>query len=478
MGVNYRAKVRKIVDYINTNLIAEHPTDIYCESSTYELIEEGKEHRLIPVTTTLLVLNSIMGNNTLIEGDIGKGKTRLACVIGSLLYQIPIEVFDWRRVVGSPGATVNDIYATHDIAELNKGRDVAFLYLPFLMPFLVIDELNRFSELEQNRIREGVANDVWNYANHSWKIIKQIVVSAINPEVYGGTFTLNENLLDNYSIVLWPPEYVELEDAQIVENADRRIKEMLGLEEKVLEFFKFYKENKNDHEKICRKIKELQEITYEAYEKRGLPLIHNGELEKIKEQIESLEFDPEAKLFFYSLLAEANYSHYYGRNRFEDPKSNSSHDKEYLSTKIKIGFAGRFMKDWENTSKMIAWYLGKDKVDIEDVKAGFIFSSPRRIFPEEEFYQKVLNSGRSLPLRHALAKELVKIAYQNYTDFSDQGNPSFNYIRKVINKFVGKEVVTKEDLKEARDMLKHADHPLAMLVLESMIRNYLKHQRK
>ena len=34
------------------------------------------------------------------------------------------------------------------------GKDVAFMYLPFYAPFLIIDELNRFSELEQKFERE------------------------------------------------------------------------------------------------------------------------------------------------------------------------------------------------------------------------------------------------------------------------------------------------------------------------------------
>ena len=477
MGTNHRSKIKDIIRYVNNNLIAEEKRDIYCRGS-YDKIDELGKKNIVPVTTTLLLLNSIVGNNTLIEGDVGKGKTRLASVVGSLLYQVPIEVFDWRRVVGSPGATINDIYATHDIAELNKGKDVAFLYLPFYMPILVIDELNRFSELEQNRIREGVANNVWNYANHSWKIEKQHVISAINPEVYGGTFTLNENLLDNYSTVLWPPEYSLLKDRKIVENADNKIKEMLGLEEEVLKFFRFYEENKNSPKKIFKKIKELQEITYERYKEKNIPLIYNGELEEVKREIESLEFTPEAMLFFYSVLAEANYSHKYGRNRFEDPTSDSSHDKRYLSTKIKMGFAGRFMKDWEDVSKMIAWYLEKDKVDVEDVKAGFIFSSPRRVSPEEEFYQQILNSQRDLPLRHAISKALVEIAYNNYTDFSNPNNPSFNYIRKAINILSGKEKITKGELNKIDNILKNTDHPLALEVKEAMYNYYLEQEYK
>ncbi|MCX6710234.1 MAG: hypothetical protein NTV63_04785 [Candidatus Woesearchaeota archaeon] len=481
---NYQQQIRDMVSYINQHFIAEAPKDIYLNESQEgigghtkgallkEAIESAKSKKpisenILPITTTMLALNSCIGNNTLISGDVGTGKTRLASVIGSMVYQIPVEIFDWRKIVGSPGATVNDIYATHDIAELNKGIDMAFLYLPFHMPYLIIDELNRFSELEQNRIREGVANDVWNYANHSWKIDKQVVVSAMNPDVYGGTFSLNENLVDNYSILLWPPTYNPIAHQHLVEHADEKIKEGLGLEDKVGEFFEFYKSHKNDAKAIKDKISDLQQATVQEYERRKIPIIKNGFVSEIKKEISEIRFADEPLLFFYSTLSEISQSTKFGENRFEDPRSDDEHDKRYLSTKVLRGLAGRFMKDWEMMSKGLAWYLGRDRVTVEDVKTAFVFTSAARINPEERFKQKVWNSQRSLPIRHAIAKQVIDDSFKNYTDYTS-ADKSFEHVRKAILMITENEL-NAETISEARKDLEMSDHPVARTIEEALL---------
>ncbi|MBI4143651.1 hypothetical protein HY486_00190, partial [Candidatus Woesearchaeota archaeon] len=111
--MGYRSRIEALAKYINRNFIAEASTDIYCENPPIDLIlatKESERKRLCPVTTTMLLLNTLLGNNTLIEGGSGTGKTVLSSVVGSMLYQLPIEVFTWKKIIGSPGATVNEIY--------------------------------------------------------------------------------------------------------------------------------------------------------------------------------------------------------------------------------------------------------------------------------------------------------------------------------------------------------------------------------
>lgn len=459
-----RERVKESIDYINRFFIAE------VFRSLYPSQQKGD----VTVTTTMTVLNSLLNKNTLIEGCPGSGKTLLASVVGSMLYQIPIEIFQQRKIIGSQGASINDIYATHDIAELQKGIDKAFLYLPLFLPLLPVDEANRFSEIEQNRIREGISNDIWNYANHSWKIKDQIVIATINPEVYGGTSPLNENLLDNFSIVLWSPEYNEIAHQNLILRAEENIKEKLGLEDYVYNFIKFYEYNKNNPNDIQKKIKDLQDETKGIYDKRNIPFINYNGHNQIREEILSMKFDPEARLFFHSLTAEINYSNKYGRNRLEDPTSDSNHDKKYLSTKVRQGLRGRFFKDLDDTAKAIAWYLGKSKVGVEDVKAAFTYTAPRRIIPEEDFYQEILNKERKLPIRHEMAKVLAEMAYMNYADFAKPENQSFNVIRTALETIESQRKTndttnnTKETTEKIEQILKKTDHPLAKKLLEGL----------
>lgn len=184
--MSIREKIREMIKFITSNFVAEVPRNIY-DPEEFVSRRDAASGKYLPVTTTMVLLNACLGNNTLIEGGCGTSKTQLASVAGSLLFGVPYELYERRRVIGTEEASINDIYATHDLAELNAGRDVAYLYLPFYLPLLVVDELNRFSPLGQNLIREGIATGNWNYGNHSWLVEDQIVVSAINPESYGGT---------------------------------------------------------------------------------------------------------------------------------------------------------------------------------------------------------------------------------------------------------------------------------------------------
>ncbi|MBT6519695.1 hypothetical protein HOK51_07635 [Candidatus Woesearchaeota archaeon] len=477
---DYRAELRKIVKYVNQNFIAEVPRNLYDpELGITELVDgsgrikEQDFEKYVPITTTLTLLNSCLGNNTLIEGPSGTGKTRLASVIGSILFQMPYELFERRRIVGTPGATINEIYATHDLAELNRGNDVAFMYLPFFAPFLIVDELNRYSELEQNRLREGIATGVWNYANHSWKVDKQVVVSAINPLDYGGTFILNENLLDNYAIVLEPAYYNALFHEDLIIGAEHNIKNSLGLESGVDDLMEFYATHKNNPKDIKEKIQALQDKTVTTFNNRGIPFINNGHLDNIKNQINEMEFDLEGTLFFHCVMSEMTHSNKYGRLRVEDPPTDDSHDKEYLVAKMKEGLAGRFLKDWNQVSKAIAWYFGNDKVQTEDMKAAFIYTANKRIKPDIDFAQLCFNSPRKIPPNFKVAKELVAHAWTNYSDFKKAENEAFDKIREAV------EILTEErtgDYSTAVDILSgkelgkiKVDHPIAKSVLESFV---------
>lgn len=475
--MDYRSRIEALAKYINRNFIAEASTDIYCENPPIDLIlatKESERKRLCPVTTTMLLLNTLLGNNTLIEGGSGTGKTVLSSVVGSMLYQLPIEVFTWKKIIGSPGATVNEIYAGIDISAINQGKPAAFLHFPFHLPVLIIDELNRYSSLEQNRIREGVATGVWSYADTSWFIKDQVVVSAINPEDYGGTFQLNENLADNYAITLRPPHFNEVAHELTVSRADRKIREELGLEEKVVSLLDFYQKNKMDPKKIARELEKLQENTCEEFRERSLPFLHNGELKQVKESVEKMPFDNEALLFFYAMTAELNYSKKFGRNRLEDPASDSNHDTPYLSCSVREGVHGRLFTDWQQISKAIAWYRGKDKVEVADVKAGFLYTAPRRISPERTFFQTVFTGPRTLPIRHALAKELARKAHENYASYATPQNQSFNTVRKAVEYINRTSTLDQNTIHEAKRILGNTDHPIGTMIMDAIIEKFME----
>ncbi len=457
--VDHKRTLRDIVQYCTQHFIAEVPRNIY----TFERGRGGGEEACFPITTTLLLLNSCLGRNTLLEGERGTGKTKSAAVIGTLVFQLPYEFLLWKKVTGIPGATINDIYATHDLAELNRGNDVAFLYLPFHAPFVNIDELNRYSELEQNRIREGISTGVWSYANHSWHNPDQVVVSAINPQSYGGTFILNDNLKDVYSLVLEAPHYNSLLHAQLVQNAERNMKEKLGLEKAVVELLAFYEKQKNDPKLIQERIRNIQEKMITALKTRGVPFIHNGSLEEIASEVKAISFEPEATLFFHSSLAEITHSYKYGQLRYDDPASDDTHDQAYAGVLLKESLAGRFLQDWSLLGQAIAWYLGKRKVGVEELKAAFVYTASHRLKLEEEFHQKVLSEPRKLPLAMECARQLIEKTWKNYSSLAEK--QGFQEARRAIRILSGDE---KGEVEDVKTILERVDHPLGRLVLEAL----------
>lgn len=465
--------VRDTVRYMTKHYIGETPRHIYTmKTLPQQLMDDGSIDdvaQCIPVTTTLTLLNSIQGNNTLIEGGIGTGKTMLSACVASMLYQMPFEFNMGRRVVGTPGATINEILATHDLAELMKGENTAFMYLPFYSPCLLIDELNRFSELEQNRLRDGIATGEWKYSgSHTWVIPHQVVISAQNPDAYLGTFGVNENLMDNYSILLFPAEADPVANSEQILNGEARMREELGLEDEYMKTVLDYMQNKNDEEAVKKAVEALQAKTAAAYKNRGIPIIHNGTIANIREAIADMELDAEAHLFKNGVTAEVLYSKQFGRLRLEDPASDEDHDKPYLAARLQMPFSGRFMQSWEKCGKAIAWYTGKEEVGAEEMKTAFVFAAAGRLSPQEEFLQEVQNGRRVLDMRHQLPMALIEKGWENFSDFkgdADKPSKGFEAARHAINIYLGNEDGTIQD---SIKLLRGCDHPLATSVLTAI----------
>lgn len=272
---------------------------------------------------------------------------------------------------------------------------------------------------------------------------------------------LNDNLVDVYSAVLEPPHYNPVRHDQLVRNAERNIQSLLGLEEKVQSLLEFYQKHKNDAPAVQEKIQHMQDEMVKALSKRGVPFIHNGSMKSIQKEVESVPFDPEARLFFYSTLAELIHSCKYGRLRLDDPPSDDTHDQAYAGTLLKESLTGRFLQDWTCLGQAIAWYTGKQKVEVEDLKSAFVYTTARRLKPEEEFFQKVLSEPRKLPVRMECARQIIERTWENYAALTEKRG--FQQVRKAIR------ILNQEEsgnLAEAKQILEQVDHPLGKMVLE------------
>ncbi|GEM_PF-5580260 len=464
----------QLVSFINSHWIAENRQDITFQSTSQDPIGPENAYRYFPITTSLLLLNTILGKNTLIMGDSGTGKTRLAETVSSVLTRLPLEFFSYRRVMGSPGLTVNDIYATHDLSELTQGRDVAFLYLPFHLPLLVIDEINRFSDVEQNRIRQGVAEQTWNYANHSWHIDGQAVIGAMNPTNYNGTFALNENLADNFSLSLWPPLFNRIADRELVCRSATESRTLLGERKLFNDFLEFYQKNKTSQSLIQEELLLLKSKMEKQLTVREVPFLSEQQQNDIRFEIKSLEWEPEARFFFYSVLAESEYSVKFGRNRLEDLASDSASDLPFLSSKLGKGLNGRFLQDWEEAAMSVAWLCNRGKVCVSDLITSFVFASAHRLLPEKAASMTWAKENSQLPLKHRISLVVVKEVEKRFLEILGEKKFSIEVSRTVVGQISQINDVKSEDIENAELLLKDSNHPLAIMLDECLKQKSIK----
>ncbi len=466
-----REEFLQLVKRLTGSYIAELRTNIYDpEEQKYPRLKDNAatqktidSQRYLPVSTTMLLLNSILGKNSLYEGGRGTGKTTSMGVVGSVLHQLPFEYFLTQRVVGVPGLTINRYLANTHLPSLNLGKDEAYLFLPFHAPYLIVDEINRFTGVEQNALREGIATHTWKYGgNHAWPIGNQVVVSAMNPEAYGGTYPFNENLADNFAVYLLPPRTNELAHQKLIIAADGNIRRDFGNAKAAEELLRVYRDNNCNPEKIKAAIQKMQAETVEEYRKRGVPFIHNGAIPAIKEEIQKMELNTDAKLFVLALRAEMKYSAQFGEVRREDPEGDD-HDRLYLGGQIQEELSGRFIKDYLETAKALAWVMGEKNVGIDELKAAFMYTAPHRMIPREDFKQKVLTDGRRVPYKLKMAIEAINGVAERYSDYQ-KSETSFNAVREAVSN-LGRGT----NMNDAIRALQTHDHPIADLLLEAIV---------
>jgi hypothetical protein len=211
----------------------------------------------------------------------------------------------------------------------------------------------------------------------------------------------------------------------------------------------------------------LQKITFGEFHRRGIPLIYNGDIAKVRAEVNRLSKDPEATFFEYMTLAELNKSDKYGDLRSDDPTSDSDHDKQYACSKIVAPLHGRFLKSWNATAQGFAWLRGGDKVTVDDLTTAFPYVTARRLQPTQDYEQKVMNFPRSMPLRFALAHEMITEIEKRYTGFTENNNAAA--VRNALISIARGEHVDKTRRKELSDNLQTIDHPLAIWGAEILL---------
>lgn len=396
----YQTQVMDLYQFINTRLYFNRP-DLEIKGENFN--------------STILfgLLTGLVQGKELIIGEPGLGKTTSAEFVGSLLYQYPLGMIWGSEVSGHPEQTEEKIIGRPDLGKLNQGQeDVVWSYFSQI-PIKIVDEINRLPETKQSMILDGVDRGNWEYLNEMI-INEEYCLFATANYQDGGTNTLIAPLVDRFDVMV--------ESRYPGPNLSFLIGKSKG-KDQILRHPKFEKElyrvltSKIAYEKKMAQAEEICNAFGEYLSKTiGVRPLRKEDREKIRSEIEAMEFDLDASAFTRMLLAELSFCDRYGQKRIVESCEEGCHYTGYLCHQIKNCASNRLPISIKLYAQGLAWLLGDSEIDIEHVKAVMPYALSHRIQWKDQVLSQKEKAKRDDPFQIYLAKEAVKIVAQRYRE--------------------------------------------------------------
>jgi len=399
----YQTQVMEIYQFINARLYFNRP-DLEIKGENFN--------------STILfgLLTGLVKGKELIIGEPGLGKTTSAEFVGSLLYQYPLGMIWGSEVSGHPEQTEEKIIGRPDLGKLNQGQeDVVWSYFSQI-PIKIVDEINRLPETKQSMILDGVDRGNWEYLNEMI-INEEYCLFATANYQDGGTNTLIAPLVDRFDVMV--------ESRYPGPNLSFLIGKSKG-KDQLLRHPKFEKElyrvltSKMAYEKKMAQAEEICDAFGEYLAKTiGVRPLRREDRERIRSEIEAMEFDLDASAFTRMLLAELSFCDRYGQKRIVESCEEGCHYTGYLCHQIKNCASNRLPISIKLYAQGLAWLLGDSEIDIEHVKAVMPYTLSHRIQWKDQVLSQKEKAKRDDPFQIYLAKEAVKIVVQRYREQGD-----------------------------------------------------------
>lgn len=396
----YQTQVMDLYQFINARLYFNRP-DLEIKGENFN--------------STILfgLLTGLVQGKELIIGEPGLGKTTSAEFVGSLLYQYPLGMIWGSEVSGHPEQTEEKIIGRPDLGKLNQGQeDVVWSYFSQI-PIKIVDEINRLPETKQSMILDGVDRGNWEYLNEMI-INEEYCLFATANYQDGGTNTLIAPLVDRFDVMV--------ESRYPGPNLSFLIGKSKG-KDQILRHPKFEKElyrvltSKIAYEKKMAQAEEICNAFGEYLSKTiGVRPLRKEDRERIRSEIEAMEFDLDASAFTRMLLAELSFCDRYGQKRIVESCEEGCHYTGYLCHQIKNCASNRLPISIKLYAQGLAWLLGDREIDIEHVKAVMPYTLSHRIQWKDQILSQKEKAKRDDPFQIYLAKEAVKIVAQRYRE--------------------------------------------------------------
>lgn len=426
-------KINGIMDYVKENLY-HCLDDIVVNDQTFN--------------SNLLfeVLTYLNNGNQLLFGEYGFGKTTSAENITGLLDGLPRETVVSSEIQGHPEQTEEKTIARPDLGKLNNGDEEVLWSYFVLSPSKIIDEINRLPPSKQNIIVDGIETGNWKYLSSFIQNGEFPLYSTCN-YADSGNNELIEPILDRFDIAT-ESKRPGLEGFVTIKDTPKDVKNILADKDISNRIFEIYNSKELSFEEKTERVNAVKsEYKRRIEEKTGIDLLSDEEINKSREEIDSMEFSEKAEMFYSFTMSELISCQSKGMKRANETCENGCHFLDYACGKTENGVSVRTALATANYARSLAWLNGKEEVTIEEVECVLPYTMWHKVEFKDGYMSKFKDEERTDPLQLYTAKQLVGEIKER---FNEQENMLTNYI---CMRRDGKD-------KEASDYVAEADHPV------------------
>lgn len=358
-------------------------------------------------------LTAINQGKEIIMGEPGLGKTTSAEYICAMTYRFPLGLI-WASVVsGHPEQTEEKIIGRPDLGRLNQGEEVVVWSYFSQLPVKIVDEINRLPETKQSIILDGVDRGKWEYMNHVI-INEEYCLFATANYQDRGTNTLIAPMIDRFDVMV-ESKHPGPNIALTISMKERynnflRNPEYESKFNEVLIKHEDYRKKMNRMEDLCNQFGDHIEREFH------LKMLSRDERIAIRNSIQEIPLDLDAKAFLRTVISELSFCHKYGQRRTNEQCEDGCHYTNYMCHQIKNCVSNRFPISAWSYARSLAWLMGVKEVNIGHLKAILPYTLAHRVQWRDDYVSQKQSHMRKDSLQIHVAKEMVNEIYRRYNE--------------------------------------------------------------
>lgn len=448
--------------YVNTNYdVFTHPPERVSLNPAFhiDIIKEGRAYdsSLLFATLTSLLKHGTM----LVRGSYGIGKTTSAEIAGHFFHGIPLDKILEAEILGNPDLRREEMTGSLDTVKMVYSGEKLVLPSKFLScPVKIWDEVNRTPADLLSATMKLVDTGKATYQGVLLESPPGILISTENYSDEG-TFQPTPPFIDRHdvAVIVTSPPHWDLKKirARGDEKLNGRLEELLKIPEGL----------KLNHEKIRQQISSLDEET----------------LDRVP-QVSSFADFVYASLRF-SEAASSNIGRATKGNTpyiKDDDSGFSSHfksgtgDYPFILTRDELSI--RTVQTMHRYSKAFAWFQGKNRVELKDLKTVLPYLLWHKIQPTEKITK---NNPMFINDRIGFVEYLITLMENEYnTVQGDENLDLYNLTLNVIrNRKIEDRKLSEEEIRNiminASTKLGAIDRPYGLTLAHHLVSEYTTH---